>query len=130
MKDVPDESNTRLRDWLPVVLFVIGAIFFFGGGFHGGMAIAGKIEAGHYYVGNGGKFIEVSRQQFVVSALLSLGFCVFMVAWFSLGFLTDRAQKTPRKRKMPLLGLFCMCLVACGIALKCLSALSAALDWW
>jgi drug/metabolite transporter (DMT)-like permease len=130
MKDVPNDSNTSFRDWLPVVLFVIGVICFFGGGFHGGMAIAGKTEAGHYYVGNGGRFIEVSRHQFVLSALLSLGFSVFMVAWFSLGFLRDRARETPRKRKMPLLAWLFLCLVACGIALKCFFALSAATDWW
>jgi hypothetical protein len=49
-------------------LVVIGALnfiaFFLGVGWLGGMASAGKIDGGHFYVGNRGHFTEVSQKAF------------------------------------------------------------------
>ena len=60
---------TIVLGWLGIGL--VFAVFSYA---TGGMAINGKLVAGHFYLGADGHFVEVSRGIYVVSALLSTAF--------------------------------------------------------
>jgi len=78
--------DLRIRAWsirqlyilLSALWVILFLIFFFVALTAGGDAPAGKVENGHYYLANRGKYTEVSRVTYVVSAVLEM-------AWTALG---------------------------------------------
>ncbi|HEY3762201.1 MAG TPA: hypothetical protein VGN23_10695 [Verrucomicrobiae bacterium] len=75
----------------------------------GGFALGGKVSSGHYYLGSHGHYREVSRNIFVLSALLGIGIG-FMLPVYAIVFTMWRESVKPSGNRRIWLRLFAISL--------------------
>ena len=83
----------RLPSWFPPVFsyaMILNWIAFAIVGFRFGDAQFGKVEKGHYFLGNHGLFTEVSHLTFTLSSVWSYASMLWLIAVFSMAKTQNR----------------------------------------